>query len=183
VTTHRQALLLLYAIQQCGRFSATPTTFLNQRDGIQNGIRRQNRETAFRLYMHGWFHGCLACGALLATGTTGDHLIPSKLGGSDSANNYLPLCGRCNSSKGTIDFLEWWTVKKKRRATELPHDVICAYSRLWWEHHEAANTLDDPAPPAMLAAVRELADRLPLAHRNAAWKAVGLLNGHREEAA
>jgi len=51
-------------------------------------------------------HGniCLACGRPLPL--TRDHVVPLIKGGSDSIDNLQPLCGYCNSSKGTrvIDY-------------------------------------------------------------------------------
>ena len=48
---------------------------------------------------------CLACGA---TGsTTVEHLIPVSRGGSHAIGNLAPLCGPCNSSKGSRTWMEW----------------------------------------------------------------------------
>lgn len=40
-----------------------------------------------------------------------DHVLPRACGGSDSADNLLPVCKSCNSSKGKKDFLEWFIEK------------------------------------------------------------------------
>jgi 5-methylcytosine-specific restriction endonuclease McrA len=47
------------------------------------------------------FYGnrCLCCGAENVKLTI-DHVIPIKLGGTNTIDNAQPLCGRCNSSKG-----------------------------------------------------------------------------------
>lgn len=47
---------------------------------------------------------CLACGATSAL--TVDHVIPVDAGGSNYIDNLQPLCGICNSAKGTktIDY-------------------------------------------------------------------------------
>jgi 5-methylcytosine-specific restriction endonuclease McrA len=48
---------------------------------------------------------CLACGRSDVKLTV-DHVVPLHLGGSNSIENIQPLCGSCNSSKGTraIDY-------------------------------------------------------------------------------
>lgn len=47
---------------------------------------------------------CWACGA---SGSTWDHRIPLARGGRHSIGNALPLCQRCNASKGTLLLSEW----------------------------------------------------------------------------
>ena len=49
-------------------------------------------------------HRCLACG--IDGALTIDHVIPVSKGGPNTADNVQPLCGPCNSSKGTntIDY-------------------------------------------------------------------------------
>jgi 5-methylcytosine-specific restriction endonuclease McrA len=57
---------------------------------------------------------CAACGA---TGpSTIDHIIPLSRGGTDSVGNLMPLCGRCNSSKGTKTLTEWRKQKGASRS-------------------------------------------------------------------
>jgi HNH endonuclease len=40
-----------------------------------------------------------------------DHLIPQFRNGEHSANNLVEACRSCNSSKGSLDFLEWMAKK------------------------------------------------------------------------
>ena len=40
-----------------------------------------------------------------------DHLIPQFRNGEHSANNFVVACRSCNSSKGSLDFLEWMAKK------------------------------------------------------------------------
>lgn len=48
-----------------------------------------------------WFgNRCLMCGE---NETTVDHVIPIVAGGANTIQNLQPLCGACNSSKGTKD--------------------------------------------------------------------------------
>lgn len=166
--TNAQALMALYTMQQARCYPANTVSVCseNSTKGCAAGIRRENRSTSFRLYEHGQKHGCLQCGKPLAVKSTGDHLLALHLGGPDGAQNYVPLCGRCNSSKGARDFFAWWQ-KKGRRMDELPVDVLCAYARLWWQKHERDGTLDEPAPAALVAAVIELRDSFPPAMQRA----------------
>jgi hypothetical protein len=41
-----------------------------------------------------------------------DHLIPTKRGGADSADNLVWACRPCNSAKGATDVLEWYARKQ-----------------------------------------------------------------------
>lgn len=154
VPTNAQALMALYAMQQALRYPATPGSVCsaNSIKGCVAGIKRENRQTSFRLYEYGQAHGCLQCGKPLAIKSTGDHLLALHHAGPYGAQNYLPLCGRCNSSKGSREFFAWWA-KKDRRVDELPVDVVCAYARVWWQKCESDGTLDDPASEALVLAV------------------------------
>jgi hypothetical protein len=48
---------------------------------------------------------CCYCGAKDKLSI--DHLIPTALGGTGSADNLIWACRSCNSSKGAIDVMEW----------------------------------------------------------------------------
>ena len=45
--------------------------------------------------------------------TSLDHLVPQFSGGAHSADNLVPACKSCNSSKGKKDFLEWMAVREQ----------------------------------------------------------------------
>jgi len=162
----------LYVLQQAMCYPATAGTICsdNSVKGCCNGIRRENRSNSFRLYERGQKKGCLHCDGAMAKGSTGDHLLARHSGGPDGAQNYIPLCGRCNSSKGKTEFFTWWQ-KKNRSAAELPADLLCAYARLWWQKHEADGTLDMPAPTALVRAVLELRAALPIEQQWAVYHA------------
>ena len=51
---------------------------------------------------------CMYCAG---TAESMDHLIPRLRGGPDSADNLIPACRRCNSSKGGRDVLLWASSK------------------------------------------------------------------------
>lgn len=170
--TNAQALMSLYAIQQAMCYRATLKSIGsgNSIKGCWNGIRRENRETSFRLFTRGQQRGCLCCGEKLSTNSTGDHLLALAQGGPAGAQNYSPLCARCNSSKGAREFFTWWA-RKDKSVVGLPADLLCAYARLWWQKHERDGTLDDPAPPALVKAVLTLRGALPLAQQWALYRA------------
>lgn len=52
-------------------------------------------------------HRCAKCGK--ARKLTRDHIVPLSVGGQNTADNIQPLCGPCNSSKGTkmTDYRHW----------------------------------------------------------------------------
>jgi hypothetical protein len=180
--TNDQCLTALYAMQQWAHAhgAARPADFITRNaHTYRTGIRRENRLVSFRLHDHGRNHGCLACGGAIPAGSAGDHLIPTAEGGPDGAQNYIPLCGRCNSSKGVKDLFDWWIGHLGKSLGDLGaalRDVLCAYARLTWAHHDSRGTLDDPAGDHLRSAVRELADSLPSdQHRKALLVAAGVL--------
>lgn len=50
---------------------------------------------------------CVYCGK--AGPLTRDHAVPLAKGGSDSIENIVPACARCNASKGTRTAAQFWT--------------------------------------------------------------------------
>lgn len=120
--SNRRLLLQIAAIQAWRRPGCSN---LNLKNWYQV-LFSKNRQVTIRL-IRKW--KCFACGAGLAEGSTGDHLIALAEGGSDSIENFSPLCQPCNSSKGKIDLLVWWHTRG-RKLNELSPDVLCAYARL-----------------------------------------------------
>ena len=68
-----------------------------------------------------------------------DHLIPRLRQGPDSADNLVPACRWCNSSKGGRDVLKWGTSKGF-----FPLPVLRRYLVLAWRWAERAELLDAP---------------------------------------
>ena len=79
---------------------------------------------------------CTYCGQ---PAETVDHLIPRLRQGTDSADNLVPACRWCNSSKGGRDVFEWATSKGF-----FPLPVIRRYLVLAWRWTERAGLLDAP---------------------------------------
>ena len=69
-----------------------------------------------------------------------DHLVPRLAGGPDDANNLIPACRPCNSSKGSSDVMAWHVRKGRfpRRA------VVRRYVKLAWRWCERHHRLDCP---------------------------------------
>lgn len=169
--TNRCALIRLHALEAWRRLPLAGDGrpygpgFFATRDWEGTLARGENRRVSLRLAALG---ECLGCQTPMAPGSTGDHLVPKAEGGPDGAQNYLPLCRSCNSSKGKRDLLEWWVAAGKAPVTLTP-DALCAYTRLRFKQCEAAGTLDDPARPALVAVVEGLAQDLPPRHREAVF--------------
>ena len=81
-----------------------------ERSNLLSRIKKQRRRNAGTLTVEDWElvlevygRNCLACGQ---PGVTIDHVIPVSAGGPNVISNVQPLCGRCNTSKGTktIDY-------------------------------------------------------------------------------
>jgi HNH endonuclease len=160
--TNFEALLILFAVQHFrhagkppdGDFYG-PRYFTNPTRNFLIGLRTENRRVSLRLIRQ---LNCAACSAALSEDSTGDHIIPLALGGPNGAQNYLPLCGACNSRKGTKDLMKWWHAEG-RSAAEFHPDVICAYSRLMfqWLGHKLSLKADSH----LETAARELLQSLP----------------------
>lgn len=80
--------------------------------------------------------GCTYCGR---PAETVDHLIPRLRQGPDSADNLVPACRWCNSSKGGRDVFVWAMSKGF-----FPLPVIRRYLVLAWRWTERAGLLDVP---------------------------------------
>ena len=52
---------------------------------------------------------CAYCGN--ESKLTMDHVVPVSNGGSTSADNIIPACQSCNSSKNNKDIIEWYTAQ------------------------------------------------------------------------
>ena len=85
---------------------------------------------------------CVYCGT--ADKLSVDHLVPRLAGGPDDANNLVPACRSCNSSKGASDVMAWH-VRKER----FPHRaVVRRYIKLAWRWCERHDRLDRPVDDA-----------------------------------
>lgn len=69
---------------------------------------------------------CAYCGSY--SSPTVDHMMPRVRGGEDFAENLLPSCRSCNSSKGGADLLEWY----ERRGEFPPLLVLRRYLKVAW---------------------------------------------------
>lgn len=57
-----------------------------------------------------WDHRCAYCNGVPIddNSLTADHVIPKARGGQDLTRNIVPACSRCNTSKGSEDWLKWY---------------------------------------------------------------------------
>lgn len=77
---------------------------------------------------------CLYCGR---AADSIDHVIPRLAGGPDAADNLIPACKACNSSKGATDLCIWADGKGF-----LPLSVLRRYLVLSWNWTERNGLLD-----------------------------------------
>lgn len=68
-----------------------------------------------------------------------DHLIPKSRGGSDSVDNLVLSCAKCNASRNEKGIFEWLGLKEKDKLHRL---VAGKYLKGLYELHFAKKTLD-----------------------------------------
>jgi hypothetical protein len=174
---NERALVALYLLQDFRRVteaSQPPAPGWFHRHGVVVGITGENRKLTARLVRR---TDCLACLSPLPQDSTGDHLVALANGGAPGLANYIPLCGRCNSSKRTRDFLEWWELRG-RSVAELPVDVLAAYCRLTFQHLRDRRQIGKPAPAWLRRALSALSETLPSPeHERALWRRVQWVTG------
>jgi len=124
----------------------------------EKSLHSPSRNTILRLIRE---RRCVNCNGLVAPTSTGDHLIATSKGGSQSIENYASLCARCNSSKGPKDLLDWWISDQKRTIEKLDLDQLCVYLRFMYKHLEATAQLQAEAPNHYEKAVQQAAETLP----------------------
>ena len=76
-----------------------------ERSELERSATGSHAQSEWNAILRLYGHHCLRCCAK-GVRLTKDHVIPLSEGGSNSATNLQPLCGPCNSWKGTriIDF-------------------------------------------------------------------------------
>ena len=80
---------------------------------------------------------CMYCGDA-AERLSLDHLVPRLAGGPDDANNLIPACQACNSSKGASDVMAWHV-----RKGQFPRrSVVRRYVKLAWRWCDRTGHLD-----------------------------------------
>ena len=118
-------------------------------------LQSESRKAVIRLIA---YRKCLMCGADVGLGQ-GDHVIPISKVPYHCAENYAPLCKRCNASKGAKDLLEWW-IGKGKCITELHPDALTVYLRLKFRF-TPPEELHLPAPEYFKIALQQAESTLP----------------------
>ena len=160
--TLKEALIALRAWSHWHRIVGEHPKYLPGRSLLEAGfkiapssLKEESRRTVIRLARLG---KCVACGVEVGVGS-GDHIIPLSRGGPQSVENFMPLCKRCNSSKGDKDLLEWW-ISYGRRIEALNHDALDVYLRLRYRL-ASEEELDFPAPWYFSEALKQAEEMLP----------------------
>jgi hypothetical protein len=170
--TWQQAIVGLYLLNDYRRAAnngGAPAPEWFQRHGVLIGLSTPTtRRAALRLAR---LQFCIGCGENVAVDSEGDHIIPVSRGGPAGLENYIPMCRSCNASKGNRDLFEWWLDKERSFAAMHP-DAVTAYCRLMLPRLSYERTLHKPAPPALMAALGQLAASLPDEHRRALWSRI-----------
>jgi 5-methylcytosine-specific restriction endonuclease McrA len=102
-----------------------------ERANLTSRLKKQRRRAGGTLTTADWElvldvygRACLACGKAEATI---DHVIPVSAGGPNVASNVQPLCGYCNTSKGTktADYRPFpWEDLIEQTAQPLPTEAL-----------------------------------------------------------
>jgi 5-methylcytosine-specific restriction endonuclease McrA len=87
----------------------------HQREIAAPGLTRWKRDALLRRWIT-WGRTCAYCPA---APTSVDHVMPLWLGGTNFEGNLVPCCRSCNSSKGTLLFIEW-RVRRDSQLRRLP---------------------------------------------------------------
>ena len=84
-------------------------------------LQKGSAKKQFKQFIKYSFGGlCAYCRNKRAT--TVDHLKPRSKGGSDLRSNLVPCCVECNKSKGSENFLEWYT--RQEFYSKVAHELI-----------------------------------------------------------
>ena len=132
---------------------------------FENTLKHAGRKPVLRLANR---HRCYGCDTGVNPFANGDHIVPSVKAGPSSADNFAPMCPRCNSSKGDQDLPEWW-LKKGRTLWSLDPDVIVQYCRVMYPHLAKLEMLDSPAPEPVIRLLSQFSDSLPTVEHTAAF--------------
>lgn len=169
--TLKEALIALRAWSHWHRIISGQPKYLPGQGMLERGfkiapesLKEESRKTVIRLARLG---RCIACGTEVGA-SSGDHIIPLSRGGPQSAENFMPLCKKCNSSKGDKDLLEWW-VNYGRRIEDLNHDALDIYLRLRYRLADKEE-LDSPAPWYLCEALKQAEEVLPSNGLRVLWQ-------------
>lgn len=172
--SHPEMLVVLYGAQQFLWLPKTkegcpygPGYFHGRRMEFTGALGRPSR-TGPRVFAR--TDRCVGCGSPTTEDSAGDHIIPRSDGGSDSAENYLPMCRSCNSSKGRRDLLQWWDAKG-RYPISLGLHLLVSYSRLKFQWIWTKGDPRAEAPGYLRRQVALLLEELPsYAHQRASME-------------
>lgn len=111
---------VMYTFKQLKEHKMNPSTILKENKKL---VEESNR--------------CAYCG--YCDNLQWEHIIPKSRGGSDTIDNMVQACPKCNLAKSDKDPFEWY---RKERRYEIPRLVLGKYLKQIYEMHEKNGTLD-----------------------------------------
>lgn len=84
-----------------------PSDYLSNMSAL---TRKEARKQWIESIKKVWDNRCAYCGQppIDDLSLTIDHIRPKSKGGSDRTSNIIPACLKCNHSKGSEDWLQWF---------------------------------------------------------------------------
>ena len=176
-TTYHDFLLRLAAVIHWrkslvnGRGKIPSPGFFRNVVPFESALHSNDRTNVLRLAN---LHCCYACNRPVNPFATGDHIIPKSIGGSHGAENYGPMCTKCNSSKGTRDALEWLAGRKSFNLQTMNLEILITYTRQMFVMVSGQRQLGDLVNGPKDFLIRQFASTLPTPeHRDAFWAITG----------
>jgi len=95
---------------------------------IFDPVRYKNVKAKVKEAIKSEFNYCCAYCGSKSKRLTLDHVVASSQGGLNSWLNLVPACAKCNSSKGSKNLIDWYTVLLPCYSKERLQRILNRYS-------------------------------------------------------
>ena len=95
---------------------------------IFDPVRHKNVKALVKEAIKSEFNHCCAYCSSKSKRLTLDHVVASSQGGMNSSLNLVPACAKCNSSKGSKNLTDWYTVSLPCYSEERLQRILNRYS-------------------------------------------------------